>query len=239
MSRTKVSQQTGQMPDSSAALLTNVNGPVPIPDPAPVSDSAPPLDIDALAVPAPVSTVTEDFDVDSFIAPSAPVAIPVDSGVSEVRVRKPGKEFVYVHPKERADVYIIPEDFKRRQDAHLILPRIAAIYPDVCRHAILVPFCADDNFFLWPILQEDQTGRINEFNRSAMAQIVRSIGKWVRFQANMGNQSYSLFEAIEQREAPTWPPGGIKFLIGKAFRDRIVTAKDDPLLQRIRGRKLE
>jgi hypothetical protein len=215
--------------------------PFPVNGPVSASDRANPVpDIEVLSVPAPATVVTEDFDLDSFVASTAPVSIPVDSGVSAVRARKPHRlEYVYVHPEWRCLVYVVPEDFKKRREAHLILPAVAVSYPEICRKVLLVPFCADDNnFYLWPISQEDPNGRLNEFSKSAMQQVSRAIGKWCQFEANLGNQSYNLYEAIEQREAPKWPPGGIQFLIKKAFEDRVIAIKDHPLFRQLRGRKV-
>jgi hypothetical protein len=230
MSKTKIPQsQTGPSSDTATVLPTNVNGPV--------LNS----EIEVLPASPPVPTVTEDFDLEAFRASPAPLVVAVDSGISAVRVRKPrGIDFVFVHPEWRMFAWIIPEDFKHRREAHLVLPSVAANHLDTCRKVLLVPYCGDDNnYYLWPIPQEDATGRINDYNKSAMQQISKAIGKWCQFKANMGNQSYNLFEARDQRDAPTWPPGGVEFLIKKAFEDRIIKTKDHPLLRQLRGRKVE
>jgi hypothetical protein len=182
----------------------------------------------------------DDFDLDSFRASPTPLTAPVDGGVAAVRVRKPrGTDYVFVHPEWRELIWIIPEDFKRRREAHLVLPMVAASHLDICRKVLLVPYCGDDsNYYFWPVPQEDATGRINDYNKSAMQQIARSVGRWSQFVANLGNQSYTLFEMVDQREAPSWPAGGVKFLIKKAFEDRIISAKDHPLFRQLRGRKV-
>jgi hypothetical protein len=222
MSHRKVLHTDNPTADSAA-----VNGPIP-------------PDLSAFHAPAAIPAVTADFDLDAFRADPGPIANPVESGVDAVRVDKPRKmEFVFIHPDWREYIWIIQGDFKRRRDAHLVLPAVAKGMTNICRRVLVVPYCADDgNYYLWPIPQEDPTGRINEYNKSAMRQVARAAGKWCQFEANLGNQTYNLYEAIVQREAPSWPPGGLNFLIHKAFEDRIVTAKDHPLFTQLRGRQI-
>lgn len=185
-------------------------------------------------------SVTTDFDLEMFRAEPGPVAIPVEGGIDAVRVVKPPKmEFIFIHPTWREYIWMILPDFKRRREAHLVLPAIAKSLPNICRRVLLVPYCSDDgNYYLWYIPQEDATGRINEYNKSAMRQLERAADKWCQFEANMGNQTYNVYEAIQQREAPSWPPQGLDFLIRKAFEDRIITTKDHPLLGQLRGRQI-
>jgi hypothetical protein len=223
MSAKKVAQEP------SAPMPIAVNG----------ASSEPPIDV--FTMPAPTSDVTDDFDLDSFRASPEPLVAPVNEGVAAARVRKPrGTDFVFMHPEWRELIWVIPDDFERRREAHLVLPAIAARHLDICRKVLLVPYCSDDNnYYLWPVLQEDASGRINGFNKSAMQQIARSKGRWSQFVANMGNQSYTLYDMTDQREAPTWPAGGIRFLIKTAFEDRIIAAHDHPLFRQLRGRKVD
>ena len=209
-------------------------------DSMPVNGPASETNLDAFGESAPPSSVTTDFDLDAFRASEAPVAAPVDAGIDAVRVEKPRKlEFVFIHPEWRDYVYIIPGDFKSRREAHLVLPKIAAAFPNICRRVLVVAYCTEaGNYYLWPVPQEDTTGRVNEYNKSAMRQIVKAAGRWCQFEANMENQTYNLYEATDQREAPGWPPEGLPFLIKKAFEDRIITTSDHPVLTRLRGRRV-
>jgi len=205
----------------------------------PVNGAVPEPSLDTLSI-SPPPSVTDDFDLDGFRASPTPLVVPVDGGVAAVRVRKPrGTDYVFVHPEWREFIWIIPEDFRRKREAHIVLCKIAEAHSDICRKVLVVPYCGDDNnYYLWPIPQEDATGRINDYNKSAMQQIARSIGRWSQFVADLGNQSYRLFEMVEQRDAPSWPTGGIWFLIRKAFEDRIIATKDHVLFSQIRGRKV-
>jgi len=218
----------------SAAQAAHVVPPLP----ADRIDAA--LNLEDFRAPAPESKVIEDFNIEDFRAAPGPISTPVDGGVAAVRVRKPGRlDFVFVHPAWREFVFVIPEDFRKKRDAHLVLTAVAEHHPRVCRKVLLYPYGGDDgNFYLWPVPQEDAAGRLNDYSKSVMEQIERSIGHWSQFEANQGNQSYTLYFATTPREEPKWPDGGMPFFIKKAFEDRIIRTKDHPIFATLRGRKV-
>ena len=202
----------------------------------------PATDLAAFSVPssAPSPSITDEFDLNAFRADSGPIAVPVESGIDAVRVEKPRRmEFVFMHAEWRDYIWVIPGDFKGKWEAHLVAPKIAVAYPQVCRKVLIVPYAdVNGNYFLWPIPQEDAAGRINQYNRSAMRRVAQAAGRWCQFEANMGNQTYNLYEALDQREAPQWPHEGLTFLVEKAFENRIVMTADHPIFRIVCGRKV-
>ena len=206
--------------------------------PAPSVNGAVPSDppIESFFAPPP-STIGGDFNFAEFRAPATPTFVAVDEGISPVRVKKPDKTTTfYVHETWREYAYLLPGT--QKYEAHLVLPDVAAHFPDLCRRVLLVPYCdSDGNFGIWAINQEDQTGEIHPFSQSAMQQVKRSIGKWCQILANKGNNSYRLFFANDQRKPPNWPSKGFPFLLQKAFEDRIIKTVDHPLLRQLRGRE--
>jgi hypothetical protein len=215
---------------------------IPSGDPTPPNGPMPEPDLASFSVrpPAPSPSIEQEFDLNAFRVDPGPIAMPVESSIDAVRVEKPRRmEFVFVHPDWRDYIWIIPGDFKGKWEAHLVAPKIAVAYPQVCRKVLVVPYAdVNGNYYLWPIPQEDAAGRINEYNRSAMRRVVQAAGRWCQFEANLGNHTYNLYEAVDQREAPQWPPEGITFLIKKAFEDRLVTTADHPIFRTVCGRKV-
>jgi len=96
----------------------------------------------------------------------------------------------------------------------------------------------DGNYGIWPILQENSTGDINEFSISAMKKVDMAIagGGWYCFRVAKGQRGYGLWAADSDLGIPKWPPEGIEFLIQKAFEDRIITTPDHPLFKALRGK---
>jgi hypothetical protein len=51
----------------------------------------------------------------------------------------------------------------------------------------------------------------------------------------MASGSYKLFGAKANIEEPQWPTDTFNELLDKAFRDRIISSQDHPLVRRLRG----
>jgi hypothetical protein len=180
-------------------------------------------------------SVTDDFDLKKLRARSGPSAASSSSGSDTVRLEKPNKmRFVFVHPTWREELYIIPADEKRKP--YLVVADVAEQFPQFCRAALIVPYASQhNNWFLWPILLEDRTGRISDFSESAIQRVHEANGRWARFEANLDNRSYELYVAAEQREPPKWPSGGIEYLIRRAFEDRIITNIQHLVIRQLLG----
>src|SRR4030095_14299248 len=120
--------------------------------------------------------------------------------------------------------------------------RVPKIPPDRTendRRLGLSPFenCWSDGHFRSPsrLSASIQKVATHPFHQSLMSQMARSIGKWCKYEAVMKTRSYNLFEAVDQREEPPWPPEGLPFLIRKAFKDRVIATPDHPVLMKRRS----
>jgi hypothetical protein len=181
-----------QMKDPDLKVVP-VNGPIPksdvlSPTPAP----------EVFIVPPTPSRVTQEFKVADFLVDSGAVEIRVDTGIEIVRARKPSpSKYVSIHPEKRFG-WIVPEDRDSRRDAYLVAPAIGQALMPLCRRAQFVAWVdPDTNYGIWPILQENSTGDINEFSVSAMKKVDMAIagGKWYCFRVPKGQRCYGLWEA--------------------------------------------
>ena len=59
--------------------------------------------------------------------------------------------------------------------------------------------------------------------------------RWVRVTANMSLGAYEITEASATIPDPTWPDLSFKELLRIAFKDRVVTDLNHPLVKRLRG----
>ena len=59
--------------------------------------------------------------------------------------------------------------------------------------------------------------------------------KWVRIKANMSLGAYEIFSAESVMQDPTWPELPFNELLRIAFRDRIISSADHPVVKRLRG----
>jgi hypothetical protein len=187
-------------------------------------------------------TVEEDFDFDLMEAKApAEVLVEPPPDMESVQIRKPsGKEFVYVHPAWRMELFmLVPEEVQGKPQVfkYAVAPSVAERFPEFCRRVEMVP-CADRNggLFLWPVLLESPvTAEISKFSTSLRARMRQGAGQWCRYRCDQPRERYDLYRASVQRDSPQWPDGGIREMVKAAFRNgRIITeASAQTLRERI------
>jgi hypothetical protein len=89
--------------------------------------------------------------------------------------------------------------------------------------------------FLWPVRLPDPEGRQNEWWRSMREAAELAMAKWIRVKSNMSLGAYEIYVADGTMTEPTWPEVSFQELIKIAFRDRLITTMDHPVIKRLRG----
>jgi hypothetical protein len=180
----------------------------------------------------------DPFDVANLrLAGSAAVA--VTKLLTTVPVRKPNKQdFIRVHP----DLAYCPSglamiELKDEREAYLLTPEVAqalsgefsvvTLYTAVSRQGVV---------FLWPVKLPGADGRMNPWHTSAADAAERAKSRWLRVQANMSLGAYDQFVAEGNLPDPEWPDLPFNELLRIAFRDRLVSSLDHPLLDLLHGR---
>jgi hypothetical protein len=89
--------------------------------------------------------------------------------------------------------------------------------------------------FLWPIRLPGADGKIDDWSRSAMDAADEAKSRWVRITANMGLGAYDVAIASGLASEPSWPGLAFQEIIRIAFRDKMISDRSHPVLQRLRG----
>jgi hypothetical protein len=89
--------------------------------------------------------------------------------------------------------------------------------------------------FLWPIRLPGADGKIDEWSRSALDAADEAKTRWVRVTSNMSLGAYEVAVASAQVAEPDWPDLSFQEIIKIAFRDKMVSDWNHPVLQRLRG----
>ena len=159
--------------------------------------------------------------------------------VMTVPVRKPSKEwFVRTHPdkdyrlqtavlelKEDREVYLVTQGLWAELASETTFsPRL--LVTSVSRQGVL---------FLWPIRLPGPDGRLDDWSRSALDAADEAKSRWVRITANMSLGAYDVAVASGQVAEPAWPDIAFQQIIRTAFRDKVISSRDHPILQRLRG----
>lgn len=208
------------------------------------------------AIPPQVSTI-EAGDVESFEPPPplsnddpfSPenLAISQDfSGMTEtkrlltiVRVGKPNKES-WVRTSPDTENWIVCSVLELKSDGdetYWLLPKIRdALIGEPCLKAVRLILAVDrqGNPFFWKIGMPDPNGRSQPWVDSLMDAANLAKTKWIRVAWSMSTRGYELTEA-EIKADPKWPVEPLRDLLNIAFRGRVVSTMEHPILRTLRG----
>lgn len=166
--------------------------------------------------------------------------IKVSEKLISVQVRKPGpQEFFRVHPSPdfRMEAAIIPDRVDGR--FFIVKPNIyPALTEEATLHTIFTAINTHNLPFIWAIKRQDQTGNIDNWNRSALEVANVAQNNWCRLLSDRQRGAYRCFEAVSTLDAPRWPDSSFEELLNKAFPpEQIISDLDHPFLKQLRGEK--
>jgi hypothetical protein len=88
---------------------------------------------------------------------------------------------------------------------------------------------------LWAVRLPAPDDRKTEWPRSAREAAELAMTQWVRMKANMSLGAYDITVAESVIADPVWPEVSYQELLRIAFRERIITTLDHPVIRRLRG----
>jgi hypothetical protein len=77
--------------------------------------------------------------------------------------------------------------------------------------------------------------RKSEWPRSAREAAELAMTQWVRLKANLSLGAYEITAAESVMADPVWPELSFQDLLRIAYRDRMITTLDHPVVKRLRG----
>jgi hypothetical protein len=155
-----------------------------------------------------------------------------------VPVRKPHKqEFIRVHPDPNYRENFAMIELKEDRETFLIAG--AGLAAELAAEAINVTLFTAVNrqgvVFLWPVRLPSADGREMVWHSSAREAAAEAVTTWTRVSANMALGAYELAVAEGISSEPQWPDLSFQELLRIAFRDRLVTDLNHPVVKRLRG----
>ena len=88
-----------------------------------------------------------------------------------------------------------------------------------------------NNVFFIPIPLPGANGVRNPWHESLLQAVMRAKLVWLRITANKDLGGYEIFEATAKLPEPIWPDTTLDELLEIAFRGRIITSPDHPVVQ--------
>jgi len=184
------------------------------------------------------SSVPDPFDLSNLrLSQSFTETAGVKKLLTIVPVRKPNpQDWVRVHPgseyRENFPLIELKDEREEYVVAASLVPELVGefvsktLYTTVNRQGVVS---------LWPVRLPDPDGREMEWHRSAREAAELATTRWVRCKANRSLGAYDIFQAEAYIAEPTWPDLTFQEVIRIAFRDRLITSMDHPVIKRLRG----
>jgi hypothetical protein len=180
----------------------------------------------------------DPFDLASLrLNPSFLETAGVKKLLTTVPARRPNpQDFVRVHPSPdyRADFALI--DLKDDREDYLVRQEVLSeLISEVVFKTIFTAINRQGVVFLWPVRLPAPDDRKNEWPRSQREAAELAMTKWVRLKANMSLGAYEIAVAESVMADPIWPDLTYQELVRIAYRDRMITTIDHPVVRRLRG----
>jgi hypothetical protein len=184
------------------------------------------------------SSAPDPFDLGNLrLSQSFTETAGVKKLLTTVPVRKPNpQDWVRVHPgseyRENFPLIELKDEREEYVVAATLVPELVGefvsktLYTTVNRQGVVS---------LWPVRLPDPDGREMEWHRSAREAAELAMNRWVRCKANRSLGAYDIFQAEACIAEPAWPDLTFQQIIRIAFRDRLITSMDHPVIKRLRG----
>jgi hypothetical protein len=204
------------------------------------ADSNGPLDGLATARASVPNTEADPFDLASLrLSQDFASAVGVKRLITTIPVRKPSKEwFVRTHPSPSHRLQTAVLELKEDRETYLVSPDLwpeLASDPTLSPRLLLTAINRQNVLFLWPIRLPGADGKIDDWSRSALDAADEAKSRWVRVTANLSLGAYDLGIASGLASEPTWPDLPFQEIIRIAFRDKMISEWNHPVLRRLRG----
>lgn len=154
-----------------------------------------------------------------------------------VPVKKPANQsFIQVRPGEEWRMQAAILQLKEDGECYLVTPDV---YPDLMHEArpkmLYLGMSREGNVFVWPVNLPTEDGRLDSWSTSAHSAASIAESAWIRLVANRSLGAYDVLEATHLVDEPEWPEKTFEELIILAFKDRLISSLEHPIVKRLRG----
>ena len=186
---------------------------------------------------APSAAAPDPFNLASLRLNPSFLMTGVKKLLTTVPVKRPSpQDFVRVHPAPEYRENFAMVDLKDDREEYLVQP---AILPELANEVVYKTVFTAVNrqgvVSLWPIRLPAPDDRKTEWPRSAREAAELAMTQWVRLKANLSLGAYEITVAESVMADPVWPELSFQDLLRIAYRDRMITTLDHPVVKRLRG----
>jgi hypothetical protein len=166
------------------------------------------------------------------------VTLGVKKLLTTVPVGKPKKaQFFRTHSDENMVFPAMLLEQKEVRETYIVIPAVAQELSELVRPVQLFTVIdRQNNVSLIPVPLPGEAGTRNPWHESLAQAVELGKQKWLRITANMSLGGYDVFVAEGALPEPEWPEHGIDELVEVAFRGKIITSLDHPIVQSLLGK---
>lgn len=149
--------------------------------------------------------------------------------------RPPQQSFFMTHPDPEKRIQVAALEIKEDREIYVIAPALQEELAGEWTPRLLVPSqTRQGGIYLWPIRLPGPDGKIDPWNESAMHILDTFAGKWIRVVSNREVGAYDVISPVSIFPDPAWPES-VDTLLAKAFKGRIISDIEHPVIKRLRG----
>ena len=156
-----------------------------------------------------------------------------------VPVKPPQKEWwIRTHPSNDYWLETAVIELKEDREIYLIDPALrdeVATEPMYSTRFLATSINRQGVLFLWGLKLPGPDGKPNPWHESALDAANRARQGWIRVAANMSLGAYEVWDAPTLHSEPKWPDVTFSEILKVAFRDRMISEWNHPILRRLRG----
>lgn len=158
--------------------------------------------------------------------------------LNNVPVSKPKKpQFFRTHASNEMTFPAMILENKEARESYVVVTEVAQEISELVRPVMLhAAIDRQNNVFLVPVPLPGEDGTRNPWHESLAQAVEHAKLKWIRITANMHIGGYDVNEAQAELPEPDWPAHDIDALVQVAFRGKIITGLDHPVVQSLLGR---
>lgn len=166
------------------------------------------------------------------------VTLGVKKMLTSVHVGKPKKpQFFRTSQSNEMTFNAMILEQKDTRECYAVAPSVAQQIGELVR-AVQLHAAIDrqNNVFLIPVPLPGESGTRNPWHESLAQAVEHAKTKWLRITANMHVGGYDVYEAEGALPEPEWPEHTIEALFEVAFRGKIISTLDHPVVQSLLGK---
>jgi hypothetical protein len=158
--------------------------------------------------------------------------------LTTIQVGRPKKaQFFRTHQSEDMVFPSLILENNEAQETYVVYPAVAQAISELVRPVFLhAAIDRQNNVSLIPVPLPGDSGIRHPAHESLAQAVEYAKLKWIRLNFNKHISGYDIYQAEALLPEPEWPSGDIESYVQVAFRGRIITSLDHPVIQAHLGR---